>query len=611
MQTTIYQEADTVLTGKVNLVRGKQTDERITLVAKINHAEASESKEISADLTLTGMAIEYKWDTKNILKNEEMYVSTPIRLLVESKGYAKTKDIPVVLYRSTLELLVLVVEKDKEGNEMPAKPKPGVGCKLIIRIDEGFLDSECGWRKDCQLREDGAREWTRETDDNGKITFDGLPLGSIRIEFLPPYAVRPDGWKTEGEYTETGPKRKVEVGKLPVVHYIWWGNPTQDKYLNSATATPNDMASILQSVPTTTYSYGLLYHTFLPKTLVYLWRKADDDALAERLHPNVVQRPVTKLSDLVMEKNWPIDELFMGRGAELDRIHNALTQYKMYAAAKDLLSLCVLYRYGGYYFDTTTLVPKDNRDSTPDTFVSKQPDDIRFPKTKTKGSFQFYRHDNSISATLVGNNIKFFREMGDGREFKSVGLDVWAMYAPPRHPAIPIMIVSYIERAKNFGLDSFPANKRIAINCFGTTEWRESWNGMTFDQLNEMCNSHNKPLHDQALNARNLIIGSLMISSVQEGLVSYAFECQKKPVPSDEQETLRAIKAYLWETGAPSDDMKEKYKPAPVQIYLNDFNNLPKAHSGMWRAETTATTEGDGANAINPGADGDVAQQDI
>jgi Glycosyltransferase sugar-binding region containing DXD motif len=40
----------------------------------------------------------------------------------------------------------------------------------------------------------------------------------------------------------------------------------------------------------------------------------------------------------------------------IDYIIGQLLQKKMYSAAKDLMSMCILWKYGGLYMDTTTLL---------------------------------------------------------------------------------------------------------------------------------------------------------------------------------------------------------------------------------------------------------------
>src|SRR5947209_7451723 len=50
--------------------------------------------------------------------------------------------------------------------------------------------------------------------------------------------------ETGGEYPLTGPKRKAKVEILPLVHYIWWGNPVNDQQALDASKTPNQLASL-------------------------------------------------------------------------------------------------------------------------------------------------------------------------------------------------------------------------------------------------------------------------------------------------------------------------------------------------------------------------------
>ena len=567
-----YVEAGKPVKGKITLTKGKQEDEVVNLSAIYMRNGQKQMVDIRANIQLTGKEVEFVWDTAGVVLDSELFLSVKLMLTVGKGGHGQTqwKAIPVVLYRRTIEILA-VDESDK--------PVAGAACRLRIHVEEGFESSGPSWREGYTVTRRGEKEWVHKTGDDGKVTFTNLPVGAISIDWVPPYALNPLGWKAVGEYTETGWKRKAEIRKIPIAHYVWWGDPTREDLLVSATKTPNDVAQLTETMMVHRGTGYTFYQA--PKVVVMYWLQESANTLKARLDGNVFQQPVTNLSELMSEDGMAIHGVFMGRSKQLDAIIDTLSRYKMFSAVKDLVSLCVVYKYGGYYFDTTTMAPKDIV-GFPDKLSAEQTDEIRFPATKTGAEYKFMRHLNNQFATLSAQT----GILPDSNKWFTSGLDVWAMYAPPRHEALAMMIDSYIRRCAAFGLDNYPNETPLD---FTTADGKSMcpYNGQSFDTfVKDTC----KPTvnNDPATQFRNTLIGNLIIASVQEGLTTYAYELQNKPLPADKTLTPETAK-FLWKTSNPPPDVAGDH----VQAYLPNLG-IPKAHSGSWRVQTAQAGEGAG-----------------
>ena len=295
---------------------------------------------------------------------------------------------------------------------------------------------------------------------------------------------------------------------MTTVHYVWWGLPTQTHHIKAANDTPNKIAQACGTVHD--IHYWRMNGTFRP-------------TLNARLNTHVVTDPAEII------RNTPA---WHGQGIAIRNIVNTLTRYNAYAAAKDLVSLLVLYRHGGYYFDTTTLVrPLDrNLNSLPTNYVGPK---IIFRGANRTHSFTKI-DDRSPMATYnfgrVGNKTL-------------PAVDVWAMYAPPQHKAISLALESYIDRGRNFGLDRYPATKRALAPAVPVS-------------INDVMNSQNKTI-------RNRILGTLIIASVQEGL-------QKETSHHATSWSIQDV------TGTPPTGCEG------AVTYCTDLR-LYKRHAGFWR----------------------------
>lgn len=310
------------------------------------------------------------------------------------------------------------------------------------------------------------------------------------------------------------------------IHYIWWGNPTTDQHRNSAQNTPNIMASKVSDQHTVRY-----------------WRQRG--AFNAVLDPAIVQEQIGSPSDILSGTT-----MSAGRGIRIDRIVDTLTKYRAFAAVKDLVSLLVLYKHGGYYFDTTTAIGEGYREHLKRLLADRaEPSVVR---TATGQGIWFVPDDDSPAATWgLG--------MQQPTSILLSNIDVWAMYAPARHESVATMIDSYIERASQLGLDSHPDNKVVPAiaQYFGNASIDAM---MTQDQ-------YRQPV-------RNSLIGKLIINSVLRGLHTYARKRGRQDITD-----------YAWETKLIA---KAGHDPALFQGMEHAVANAPaigiqKQHAGAWR----------------------------
>lgn len=194
---------------------------------------------------------------------------------------------------------------------------------------------------------------------------------------------------------------------------------------------------------------------------------------------------------------------------ELADVLAALKALGALSAVKDLVSLLVLYEFGGYYLDTTTSIvgaleiaaysrQVKNFAARENHSLDKAYDGPRFPWIRNKNGDGWQRRPIGGLQTglaIVGGGLSYRTEM-PGLLLDVPVIDVWAAYAPVANPLIELMIVSYVSRANRLGLNS----SKQPINF-------DQWDG-----IKEMSDRNPKSI-------RNDIIGELVIGSVFDALL--------------------------------------------------------------------------------------------
>jgi len=377
---------------------------------------------------------------------------------------------------------------------------------------------------------------------------------------------------------------------MPYVHYIWWGNPLNDQQALDASKTPNQFAS-------------------LDRACVHYWRNSADTLIGAQsargreyslretgawperaaLHNSIIVHEVKSTGDPATEGAGagagdiltgpsgpnglpaPIHESLRDRGRLINAVVATMSAYNMRSAVKDFLCLLVLYRYGGWYFDTTTAIteemPSDivaklkavTKSSSDDVVVE---DAVRFVKTRIGGRITLMLDNRSDNYTkLLGQLPKALPGV-----VEIDNIDTWGIYASPRHPAILTMIDSYIERARNMGLDRYglcdtvqpPKTAQQQMNHrYLLQEISATTLGANDDEKLEIVRSE-----------RNQIIGNINIASVQEGLVKYRTTSGRSVA-----ETTIATR--------PATEAERKAHTG-VHVVVIEFG-VGKRHAGNWR----------------------------
>jgi hypothetical protein len=377
---------------------------------------------------------------------------------------------------------------------------------------------------------------------------------------------------------------------MPLVHYIWWGNPATDKLVLDATRTPNQLAKLGRvSVHYWRNSADAMIGAQPARGLDYVLEPTGSWPESAALDARIIVHDVKSTGDRTTERDGltaadiltssvchnelpsTIHEIDSNRGELINAIVATLSAYNMRSAVKDLLCLMVLFRCGGWYFDTTTAITE----TTPGDIVTKlrtvsrrysdqlaAEDEVRFVKSRIKRKLTLKLDDRSDEYTMMlGNlpsNLPGVVELDD--------IDTWGMFAPPCHPAILTMIDSYVERAQKMGLDRYglcdtgPSPK--------TAEQQRNHRYLVQDISSITQGATDAEKLELVRAERNRIIGNINIASVQEGLAKY------RPTSG------RSLTETTFATrSAPA---AEAAAHPRVHVVVNEFG-IGKRHAGNWR----------------------------
>ena len=543
--------------------------------------------------TFEGNRARYEWSCAGALTAAQLRGDYQLEL---HDGRTVIAPVHVVVYRPA----VVIEAVDKDGNGVE-----GAVCKLTAHIDSLFRPEgekherhyDQGFEHDPVGHPAGehtnGRVWVKATDASGKVTFSNLPPCHVEVEWVEPWAFTTGdggGWQTGGEYTPTGPRRKAKVEPLPLVHYIWWGNPTTDRLGLDASQTPNHLAS-------------------LGRVWVHYWRNSADTTIGAQpargreyapqaagawpagaaLHGAIILHEVKSTgeptaegggvtaADVIADSphanglSTPARESQPDRGRLINAVVAAMSAYNMRSAVKDFLCLLVLYRYGGWYFDTTTAITEP----TPADIVAKlkavtKPysddiaveDEVRFVKTRKGGKLTLMLDDRSDECTMMLGLLP-----GDLPGVVALDdIDTWGIYSPPRHPALLTMIDSYIERARNMGLDRYGLCDDDRPPKTAQQQRNHRYLLQDISAVVQGANDDEKL--EIARGERNRIIGNINIASVQEGLAKYRAASGRGVA-----ETTIATRAAT--------EAEAEAHPR-VHVVVIEFG-IGKRHAGNWR----------------------------
>ncbi|WP_282126780.1 glycosyltransferase [Marinifilum flexuosum] len=300
------------------------------------------------------------------------------------------------------------------------------------------------------------------------------------------------------------------------VHFIWWGPcPSVDDKdaLSRCIGMPIEVAKACPS-------HKIIFWCQEAKAFAFnqAIEHVDPDA---KISVNGIESIKVIVGDLGSkdENKW-ID----------DACENLVTLHllKAYSAIKDLLSLIILYKEGGFYMDTTMMI--------------KNPAALNLALASPPSTFKIVQIGGQVSHQVGIQTGVAIATGSDGRvEFmpRVELIDVWTIYSPIKDMSTELMFKSYVSRCNRMGL--FPG---------GTTG--------NFDQIvgkDEMSGDY-----------RNDLIGNLIIRSVYDGLIGVACGGDESLVPN-----------FTWKAE------KVTVSPDKNGAYALKDLGINKFHAGTWR----------------------------
>lgn len=192
-----------------------------------------------------------------------------------------------------------------------------------------------------------------------------------------------------------------------------------------------------------------------------------------------------------------------------------LQKKRAFVACKDLLNLILLHTYGGYTLDTTALIPSTGvlMAQAVQLGVKYCSVDKAFAKKHAYPHFPVVQdfNPNGLGTSIYHQpgliNVSAITEGEDFKDNSGLALpqiDVWAMYSPKGHDLIAIAIQSYVRRAEFMGLTA----TNTPLNDEGVSGYLILKRGIA------------NGASDEEKEARNKLIGNLMVRAVYDGLIA-------------------------------------------------------------------------------------------
>uniref|UniRef100_A0A0G4H2P0 Uncharacterized protein n=1 Tax=Chromera velia CCMP2878 TaxID=1169474 RepID=A0A0G4H2P0_9ALVE len=240
-------------------------------------------------------------------------------------------------------------------------------------------------------------------------------------------------------------KVRFNGGTLQPMQYMWWGNPSGSaNYMHAAADGPNTMLGIMRAAKEGEVKYYYQKGWNQGATAHEVSGVATDGGhyTAVELEGDTVG--TTLLSGTALED----------QGTAVSLVVQSLQHYRLFSAIKDILALCFLYKNGGVYADTTTMIPTDwkvfwpanlGRALTGVKFVGISNEDQAMcaPESTAAQVTEFFGMQNIGETGCKMHNP-------NNRMYPYV--DVWYMSAPAEDEMVKVMIENYIARATAFGL---------------------------------------------------------------------------------------------------------------------------------------------------------------
>ena len=214
---------------------------------------------------------------------------------------------------------------------------------------------------------------------------------------------------------------------MAIIHFIWWGPPRGDDSIK----TPSDVALACRGTP----------HS------VKFWcREEHVEEFSTLLVGSSLPLTVESCSNIREILGQTLHATNPRLFDEAQEILTYLDTARAFSAIKDLISLFVLYRHGGYYLDTTTFIDSERKGSV----IKALGQTYTAPRLVQLTNGAQIRH---VPWLQTGRSIAFGDETRVEIDAVFVPLiDVWAMYSPETDPTILLVIESYVSRSNRMGL---------------------------------------------------------------------------------------------------------------------------------------------------------------
>lgn len=229
---------------------------------------------------------------------------------------------------------------------------------------------------------------------------------------------------------------------MATLHFIWWGpfNPASceraKEIVNKIGPTPITFWCKQPEVPR--YRYAMLGFS------------------------SITVRSCSSLRDLAGAR-YAADRSWFDRA---QGVVDQMSQYRAFAAVKDLLSFAILYSHGGYYVDTTVQFSPNEDGSKLKRQLARDTNHARIAQRTEPGVVQphviGFLPPERIARGWAPNRMppvesgmdtkRMLEEPAKQLVTETASIDVWCMYSPPGDAVMLLALQSYVNRATTMGL---------------------------------------------------------------------------------------------------------------------------------------------------------------
>ncbi|TSC32748.1 hypothetical protein [Corallococcus sp. Z5C101001] len=328
--------------------------------------------------------------------------------------------------------------------------------------------------------------------------------------------------KVDVEGPESFPVRAPAPRKTPL-HFVWYGT---GKPNDSNTRSPKDIAARFSASATV---YFWVLPQMAPEFEKALGKRVKVHGLDEVLGAPVVRK---ELGALQLDKLDQLLKFYLGN--------------RGHAPAKDILTFLTLGVNGGYFFDANCVIEEPKQ---LEKMLAKPPKVPTFLKLEDTLTFNakppgFMKDDLALQMGMQEDDTDEMSEFN--------GTDMWAMYAPARHPMMWTIARHYISRAEAFGF------------CGGPVQ--------SGSLRSQMRNSFVDGIPQQ----KRTLAGALGIQSIYSGMAEHKRR-HAHYRPQDENWAVDAVKDGQIEGGGPV--------LSPASLHANYWVKalgLTKGHGDSW-----------------------------